>query len=128
MFNWVPNTPLLPVKNKEINCLMYLGRQMLSVNVQFLETLNFALRSSNGVNTTRETFIFYTLFPCDCFQFFRLVMFCSSHFRQFFLSFGRQKKWLLVALDRWSSYTVTIVLEFAGADSALVVLDECSSY
>ena len=38
------------------------------------------------------------------------------------------KKWLLVALDRWSSYTVTIVWEFAWADSPLVVLDEWSSY
>ena len=34
----------------------------------------------------------------------------------------------MVALDRWSSYTVTIVWEFAWADSALVVLDEWSSY
>ena len=43
-------------------------------------------------------------------------------------SFGRQKKWSLVALDRWSSYTITIIWEFAWADSALVVLDEWSSY
>ena len=41
MFNWVSNTPLLPVKNKEINYFMSLGRQMLSVNVQFLETLHY---------------------------------------------------------------------------------------
>ena len=40
MFNWVSNMPMLPVKNKEINYLMLLERQMLSVNVQFLETLN----------------------------------------------------------------------------------------
>ena len=33
-----------------------------------------------------------------------------------------QKKWLLVALDRWSSYTVTIVWELAWADSVLVIL------
>ena len=45
-----------------------------------------------------------------------------------FFSFRRQKKWSLVALNRWSSYTVTIVRGFAGADSALVVLDEWSSY
>ena len=38
-------------------------------------------------------------------------------------SFGRQKKWLLVALSRWSSYIVTVVREFAGVDSILVVLD-----
>ena len=45
-----------------------------------------------------------------------------------FFSFGRQKKWSLVVLDRWSSYTVTIVWELAWADSALVAIDECSSY
>ena len=44
------------------------------------------------------------------------------------VAFGRQKKWLLVVLDRWSSNTVTIVWEFAWADSALVVLDKWSSY
>ena len=42
--------------------------------------------------------------------------------------FGRQKKWSLIALKRCSSNTVTIAPEFAGADSALVVLDERSSY
>ena len=44
----------------------------------------------------------------------------------FFLS--ETKKWSLVALDRWLSYTVTIVQEFAWADSELVVLDEWLSY
>ena len=38
------------------------------------------------------------------------------------------KKWSLVALDTWSSYTVMIVWEFAWADSASVVLDEWPSY
>ena len=38
------------------------------------------------------------------------------------------KKWSLVALDRWSSYTVTLVWEFAWADSASVVLDKWSFY
>ena len=51
----------------------------------------------------------------------------SGCFRQVF-SFGRQKKWLLVVLDTWTSYTVTIAWEFAWADSALAVLDEWSSY
>ena len=45
-----------------------------------------------------------------------------------FFSFGRQKKWLLVVLDTWTSYTVTTVWEFAWADLALAVLDEWSSY
>ena len=46
----------------------------------------------------------------------------------FFFSFGGRKKWSLVVLDRWSSYTVTIVWELAWADSPLVVLEEWSSY
>ena len=33
-----------------------------------------------------------------------------------------KKKWSLVALDRWLSYAVTIVQEFAWADSELVTL------
>ena len=40
MLDWVSNMPLLPVKNKEINYLKQSGTQMLSVNIQFLETLN----------------------------------------------------------------------------------------
>ena len=36
--------------------------------------------------------------------------------------------WSLVALDRWSSYTATIIWEFAWVDSALVVLDEWLFY
>ena len=43
-------------------------------------------------------------------------------------SFGRQKKRSLVALDRWLSYTVTVVQEIGWVDSALVVLGERSSY
>ena len=44
-----------------------------------------------------------------------------------FFSFGGQKKWCLVELDRWSSYAVTIVWESAWSDSTLVVQDEWSS-
>ena len=36
--------------------------------------------------------------------------------------------WPLVALDRWSFYTVTNGWELAWVDSALVVLDKWSSY
>ena len=39
---------------------------------------------------------------------------------------GDKNKWLLVTLDRWLSYTVTIVQEFARADSELVVLQRWS--
>ena len=45
-----------------------------------------------------------------------------------FFSFGRQKKWSLVALDRWPSYTVTMVRGFVRVDSAFVVLDKGSFY
>ena len=62
-----------------------------------------------------------------CFPFLRWIKLCMVVLDTFFFSFGRQKKkWLLVTLDR--SYTVTIVWELAWADSALVVLDEWSSY
>ena len=47
---------------------------------------------------------------------------------RFCFSIGEQKKWPLVALDRWSSYTVTIAWELAWMDSVLVVLVKCSSY
>ena len=76
----------------------------------------------------REMFIFYALLPCVCFPFLRWVKCCSGCFRQVFFSFGRQEKWLLVVLDRCLSYTLTIVWGFAWVDSALVVLDEGSSY
>ena len=46
----------------------------------------------------------------------------------FFFSFGKQEKWSMVELDRWLSYTVTILWGFAWSDSRLVVLDEWSSY
>ena len=46
-----------------------------------------------------------------------------------FFSFGRQKEWSLVVLDKCLlSYTVTAAWEFACEDSALVILDKCSSY
>ena len=52
----------------------------------------------------------------------------SGCFKEFFFHLGDKKKWSLVKLDRWSSYTVTIVWQLALADSALVVLDKWSSY
>ena len=73
-------------------------------------------------------FIFFTLMPYVCFPFLRYVKFFSGCFRQVFFLFGRQKKWSLVTLDWWSSYTVTIVCEIAWADPALVVLDKWWSY
>ena len=52
------------------------------------------------------------------FSFLHWVKFFSGCFRQFFF-IQETKEWLLVALDRCSSYTVTIVWEFAWAGSAL---------
>ena len=72
----------------------------------------------------RETFILYILLIYVCFLFLCWVKFC---FRQAFFHLGDKKRWSLVALDRWSSYTVTTVWEFAWGGSALVVLDEWSS-
>ena len=46
----------------------------------------------------------------------------------FFFSFWGQKNWSLVMLDRSLSDTLTIAWELAWVDSALVVLDEWSSY
>ena len=37
-------------------------------------------------------FIFYALLPYVCFRFFRWVKLISGCFRQFFFTFGRQKK------------------------------------
>ena len=86
--------------------------------------------SSNSINPIRETFIFYALLRYICFPFLCWIKFCNGCFRQLdrFFLFVRQKKWLLVTLDRWSSYTVMTVWVFALADSAFVILDEWSSY
>ena len=63
-----------------------------------------------------------------CYPFLCWIKFCNGCFRQGFFPFGEQKEWSLVVLNRWSSYTVTIVWEFDWADSALVILDKWSSY
>ena len=52
----------------------------------------------------------------------------SGCFRKGFFHLGDKKKLSLVALNRWPSYTVTIIWEIAWADSLLVVLDEWWSY
>ena len=75
----------------------------------------------------REVY-FYALLPYLCFLFLRWVKFCSGCLRQVFFYLGDKKKLSLVALERWSSYTVMIVWELAQADPVLVVLDEWLSY
>ena len=76
----------------------------------------------------RETFIFLCIIPYVCFAFLCWIKFISGYFRWAFFHLGEKNKWSLVALDRWSSYAVTIVWEFAWADSALIILDEWSFY
>ena len=46
----------------------------------------------------------------------------------FFFIWETRKKWSLVALDWWLSYTVMIVWKFAWVGSALVILDKWLSY
>ena len=50
---------------------------------------------------------FQTSFLAYC-NFFTAV---CGRFRQAFLNLGDQTKWQLIALDRWSSYTVETVWE-----------------
>ena len=54
-------------------------------------------------------FIFYALLPISSLD----KDFAFTILDRYF-SFGGQKKWLLVALDRWSSYTVMIVWDWLG--------------
>ena len=61
------------------------------------------------------------LLPYVCFLFLRWVKFCCGCFRQVVF-------FDMVALDRWSSYTVMILWKLAWGDSTLVILDGGSSY
>ena len=74
-----------------------------------------------------EMFIFYALFLMFASHFFTEKSFLVVVLDRLF-SFGRQKNRSLVALNRWSPYTVTIVREFAWVDSALIILDEPLPY
>ena len=66
-------------------------------------------------------------FCMHCFPFHHWTKFCSGCFREVFFTWVT-KKLLLVTLDKWLSYPVTIVWELALADSALVVLNKFLSY
>ena len=57
------------------------------------------------------------MLPDVCFPFLHWVNICSGCFRQVFFIWEST----VVALDGWSSYKVTIVWEFVGVDSRLVV-------
>ena len=68
------------------------------------------------------------MLPCFCFLFLRWVIFCSGCFRQVLFSFGRQNK---VVAGRVRQVVVLYSNDCMGicwGDSALVVLDEWSSY
>ena len=98
-----------------------IGKTYLKCKCPIFTNIKQTLQVSNRVNQ-RDILFFMHSFP-----FFRWIKFCSGCFKQVFFLLG-DKKWLLVALDRWSSYTVMIVWELAWADSALVVLGEWSTY
>ena len=65
---------------------------------------------------------FLCIVPYVCFAFLCWIEFFSGCFRGLFFVWETKKKWSLVALDWWLSYSVTIVREFAWADTELVVL------
>ena len=67
------------------------------------------------------------MFFIHCFPFLCWLKFRCDCSRQVFFHLG-DKKWLMVTLDRCSSYTVTLVWELAWANSALVILEEWLSY
>ena len=124
---------MLPVKEKEINNLN--SFTYISNFIQFYKfcnskrhQTNFTLQINTRVNITRETFIIYALFCLIFVSHFSLGRVYQWLFQTDFCTLGRQKKWLLVTLDRWLSYTVTIVWEFPWAYSALVVLGKWLSY
>ena len=71
------------------------------------------------MNIIRKS-LFLCLVALYLFPISSLVKFCGG-FSFFFI-------WETKKSGRWSSYTVTIVWEFALADPVLVVLDEWSSY
>ena len=111
----------VPVMKKETSYLIWF---YIILYVTFI--LYFALKSSNRVNIIREMLIFYTLLSYVCFPFLCWIKLMVVLDRFFFI--WETKKWLLVVLDRWLSYTVTTAWKFPWADSALVILDDWSSY
>ena len=61
------------------------------------------------------------LLPYVCFPFLCWVKFWNGCFREVFFFIWETKKWSLVTLDRWLSYTVTVVWGFALTDLSLVL-------
>ena len=58
--------------------------------------------------------------PYVCSGVLRWIKFLAVVLDKLFFHLG-DEKWLLVALDRWSSYTVRIVQEFAWMDLVLAL-------
>ena len=101
-----------------------IGKIYINVDVHILKTLNkICFIKQKQSKHSQRNLSFYELFPI-----FLLDKGLQWLFQTSFCSFGVQKKWSLVALDRWLSYTVTIVWELVWVDSAPVILDEWSSY
>ena len=83
---------------------------------------NFTLKISNRININRQRRLFFV--HCSlCLLRISLLDKDQWLFQIGFFHLGdwETKKMPLVALNRWWSYTVTIVQEFAWADSGLVI-------
>ena len=70
----------------------------------------------------------FTLFFMHCFLFFSGYSLLVVVIDRFFLHLGNKKIGRMVTLDKWSSYTVIILWEFAWADRVLVVLGDWLSH
>ena len=116
---------LLPVKKKETYLIWYYIILYTFINcpvfIDIKQTLHYKVEYWSRVLESERCLFFMHCRHMFFSHFFTGWSFAMVVLDSFF-SFGRQKKWLLVVIDRWSSYTITIVWEFAWADSAVVVL------
>ena len=118
---------VLSVKKKERNypTLFYIILHDFKNYPAFVDITLCIINQQEYINIIREMFFFFALF---------LMFFCIPLLDQVlqwllqtgFFSFASQKKWLLIAIDRWFSCTVTTVWEFAWVDSALLILQRWS--
>ena len=108
MFGCVSKTPPLPVKKK----LSYEFTKFYKIFYNFINCPVFIdiKQIYKQIKSERDFFLCIVA----------LCLFPTTLFERFF-SFGRQKKWLLVVLGRWSSYAVTIIWEFACVDPVVVL-------
>ena len=120
---------MLPVKKKKQIILYYFTYFYVIlydfINILPLQTLKrlFIIKQQQNKYNQRDI-DFYVQLPCVCFPFSSQGKVFSWFFQTGFFPLRDKKKWFLVALDRWLSDTVTIVLEFTWADSALAILEQ----